>query len=106
MIEYSASDISDDPSELAATMIELVDSSAIHAAGIAIEPPADGTVDELGDIVRRAFDLARHERPDLAVKMGRPPTDRGIAISLLIHEHQWAGGECLRGCGETRDIAQ
>ena len=54
----------------------------------------------------RVFDIAKEERPDLAVKI-LPAAYKGdhagvTALAVVIHEHEWVGGMCVRGCGETR----
>jgi hypothetical protein len=58
----------------------------------------------------RAYDRAKRERPNLAVKLEGPdhprlkdyPNARGL---IVLHEHEWVGGHCVNGCTDTRPAA-
>jgi hypothetical protein len=66
----------------------------------------DEGLDELEDVVRAAYDLAKAKRPNLAVKilhgvdLGNGV--RNSEIVVVIHEHQWVAGHCVNGCPDTR----
>jgi len=95
--------------ELAERFLTLVDASPDRLAIIKI--PDDGDIDAIEDKFRRAYDLAKRERPDLAVKL-LPPLElaghrvsTGTALLAVIHEHRWVGGTCVNGCRDTKPAA-
>lgn len=94
-----------DADALAAWMLELLDKSPDQLAMVALPVVAtDEAMADLENTVIEAYDIAKRERPDLGVKVMHqqiPNRPRG-RIALQIHLHQWVGGECVNGCGETR----
>lgn len=97
-----------DDADLAGWMLSLVDEAPDRLAFIQVPRTTDEKLDVLEDKTRRAFDLARRDRPDLRVKLlppllellgGHSPDD--IALVVVLHEHLWVGGVCVRGCGEA-----
>jgi hypothetical protein len=102
-------DVEDD--ERAAWMLSLIDASGPDKrVVIAVErPDGDERIDDLEEQTRRAFNLAKAERPGLAVKLLPAAfvgerADRTTAIAVVLHEHQWVGGLCVNGCTDTRDV--
>lgn len=101
-------DGSGEDADLAAWMLSLVDAAPDRLAFIQIPRTTDEHLDALEDKTRRAFDLARRDRPELRVKL-LPPfaellgghSQDDIALVVVLHEHLWVGGECVRGCGEA-----
>jgi len=99
-----------DEHDLAAWMLELIDQSPDRLAFITIPRPID-TDDELDAIEERtlaAYDLAKAERPDLAVKVIPPipelPGSGDTALVVVLHEHRWVGGRCVNGCRDTGPV--
>ena len=99
-------DMRDNPGELAAWMLRLVDSSPNRLAVIEIPHAALRTnrqIDEAEQLVAREFDRAKQARPDLAIKVRAPTPDYPNAALLVdVHEHQWVGGHCIHGCTDRR----
>lgn len=88
-------------------MLGLLDKSADKLAFITVPDPGDDAkLDAIDERLVRVYDLAKAERPDLGVKQ-LPAAFAGeraasTAYVMVLHEHRWIGGQCLRGCGETR----
>lgn len=113
MIQHSEPiryDENGDDDERAAWMLSLIDGSPDHLAVVPI--PRTQTEAQFEDIearMIRAFDLAKAERPDLAVKFLPPLAEfmpmgqnaSGTAVLLVLHEHCYVAGECVRGCGQV-----
>lgn len=99
-----------DDRDAAAWMLGLLDASPDKLAIITVPDPGDDVKrDELDERLVRIFDLAKLERPDLGVRM-LPVAFNGeraplTALMIQLHEHEWIGGGCIRGCGETRPAA-
>ena len=97
----------DDPADIAAWMLELVDESPDQLAIVTIPPHRDD--DDLEAMEARfisAHDIAKAQRPNLSVKLlhaldthNGMPRDR---IAVAVHEHKWVGGQCVNGCPDTR----
>lgn len=99
--------------ERAAWMLKLVDDGPHRLANLTIPCPGDlEDLAEVGRMIERtahALILAKRQRPDLAVTL-LPPDDPAVTLSVdaawplllvvQIHEHEWVGGACIRGCGE------
>lgn len=101
-----------DASDLAAWMLSLIDDGPDGLAFIQIPRGTDDQLDALEHKVNKALDIARLDRPELGVKLLPPLVEilgghsqDDIAFVVVLHEHQWVGGACLRGCGETREAA-
>jgi len=99
-----------DEHDLATWMLGLIDESPDRLALITIPRPID-TDDELDAIEERmlaAYDLAKAERPALAVKVVPPmaelPGSGDTALVVVLHEHKWVGGRCVHGCPDTRPV--
>ena len=100
-------DFDDDPDQIAGWMLELVDESPDKLAIVTIPPHSDE--DDLDALEARfisAYNIAKAQRPNLSVKLlhalethNGMPRDR---IAVAVHEHQWIGGKCVRGCPDTR----
>ncbi len=100
----------DDDHHLKDWMLSLVDDSPDHLAWIAVpHPGTEEKLDALDERLVRVTDLAKQERPDLGMKLlpaAYVGENAGVtAIALVLHEHEWVGGGCIRGCGETREAA-
>jgi len=94
-----------DAEQCAAWLLDLVDESPDRLAIVTMPLHRDDDdLDRLETLFISAYDLAKAERPDLSVKIlhavlvadGRW-RDR---IAVAVHEHQWIGGACVRGCGQ------
>ncbi len=113
MIQHSEPipyDENGDDNERATWMLSLIDGSPDHLAVVPI--PRTRTEAQFDDIearMIRAFDLAKEQRPDLAVKFLPPLADlmpagqnaSATALLMVLHEHAFVGGECVRGCGQV-----
>jgi hypothetical protein len=99
--------LDDEPADIAAWMLELVDESPDRLAIVTIPPHRDD--DDLDAMESRfisAYDIAKAERPNLSVKLlhaldlhNGQPRDR---IAVAVHEHKWVAGQCVNGCPDTR----
>jgi hypothetical protein len=90
-------------------MLAVVDSSPDKLAVFPMPVGADDSdeeIDSVEDIVRRAYDIAKEQRPNLGVKLLHALDDRNgtpeSRLLVVIHEHQWVGGQCVNGCPDTR----
>lgn len=93
----------DDDRELAAWMLELVDESPNRLAIIELPETDPGDdLDALEDATLRAFEVAKEGRPELTAKtaMGVHASTGERRLLLFLHEHEWVGAQCIRGCGE------
>ena len=94
----------DNPGALAAFMLRLIDESPDRLAIISVPSAAtttDDDIDALEAVFIRECERAKADRPDLSVKAGPPPAGRpDVAMRVAVHEHQWIGGQCVRGCGD------
>jgi hypothetical protein len=88
------------PGYLAGRMLVAIDRSKDKLAAFAIPILAftPDLADETEDIVRREFDKAKEERPQLAVQVVPTPYDKHYAALVYVHEHEWVGGYCVNGC--------
>jgi len=99
-----------DPAECAAWMLRLIDDSPDKLAIIRMPPHRDDDdLQQIEDMFIAAYDIAKAARPALSIKIrsardlhNGQPCDR---IIVAIHEHQWVGGHCVYGCGDTRATA-
>ncbi len=99
-----------DDDAFARWMIRQVDKSE-EALAIVEIPDTDRSDDleQLEAACRRALALAQAERPELTartlgtVPLGAP-RPRAPKLLLVLHEHRWVGGECVRGCGEHHQV--
>lgn len=98
-----------DDNARAAWLLSLIDGSPDRLAVVPIPRTAtDEQFDAMEARMIRAYELAKEERPGLAVKLLPPLADllpiggrsENVALLMVIHEHEWVGGECVRGCGE------
>lgn len=99
-------DHDDDDQALADWMMGLLDTSPDRLTIIEVPPVrSDHDLDELEETTRRAFNIAKEERPNLTVKTipGTNVMTGERRILLALHEHRWVGGECVNGCRETRE---
>jgi hypothetical protein len=87
------------PGHLAARMLAAIDRSNDRLAVFAIPILAftPDLADETEDIVRREFNRAKQDRPHLAVQLV-PAAHEAFACLLYVHEHEFVGGHCIRGC--------
>ncbi len=100
-----------DDEAFAAWMLKLIDEGPDRLALIEIKHP--GTVQEIDrieDDLIRAYDIAKAERPNLAVKIvpavhRASVGPRGAEALIILHEHAWVGGECVNGCRDRREVA-
>ena len=98
----------DNPGELAAWMLRLVDASPDRLAILEIPhealPTREATA-EAERVVSREFDRAKQDSPDLAVEV-RHATEEypGAALLVAVHEHGWVGGRCIHGCPDQGDV--
>lgn len=74
-----------------------------------VELPDVADFDAMHAAVLRAVEIARRVRPDVQARVlpaqrtsNRPAP---MKVMLELHEHLFAGGWCVRGCGERRDVA-
>jgi hypothetical protein len=92
----------------AAWMLSLVDSSPDKLAVFGLTFDSPEAMDEGEGVVIRAYNLAKQQRPALAVHVGPgqavPPT-RHASIIVSIHEHHFIGGACVNGCRDTPDTS-
>lgn len=90
-------------------LLALVDSDVDRTVMITVDDAPDDKLDEQEARMIRVFDLAKEERPNLAVKIlpaAYVGENSGVtALAVVVHEHEWVGGGCVRGCGETREAA-
>jgi hypothetical protein len=100
-----------DGGEFAAWMLSLLDEGDQRFA--TIEIPSwlpDDRLDDAEAAFIRAYNRAKRERPNLAVKLEGPdaarlehhPDARGLVI---LHEPRWVDGRCVNGCTDTRTAA-
>ncbi len=93
--------------DFAKWMLKMVDESPDRLAMIEVPPTeSDDELDALEDATRRAFDLAKLDRPNLVIRTipGRNVVTGERRILLELHEHRWVGGGCVNGCGEERPV--
>jgi hypothetical protein len=99
----------DNPGELAAFMLRLVDESPDNLGLIEVPHIAvrtDEQADATEAVIMREYSRAKAERPNLSVALKTGTPDYPNAAYLVaVHEHQWVGGQCVRGCGQTRAAA-
>lgn len=91
----------------AAWMLEMVDGSPDRLAIVEVPPTdSDDELDQFEDATRRAFDLAKAQRPFLTASTisGANVATGARRILLALHEHEWVGGECVNGCRERRVV--
>jgi hypothetical protein len=96
-----------DPEQCAAWMLRIVDESPDKLAILTIPPHRDeDDLDQLEEMFRNAYDIAKAERPDLSVKIlyavdlhNGQERDR---VVVAVHEHKWVAGQCVNGCPDTR----
>ncbi len=101
MIRY---DDSHSDTERAAWMLSLIDASPDRLAWIAVpRADSDEQLDAIEAKMIAAYEIAKAQRPDLAVRLVPKVLDVGGAHGMVaLHEHKWVGGSCINGCGETR----
>lgn len=99
----------EDDDDRAAWLLRLLDASADRLALISVaEPATDAELDALEDDLIRGYDLAKSQRPSLAVQLipsfaaGDRAVERGLVI--VLHEHKWVGGMCVNGCRDEREV--
>jgi hypothetical protein len=98
----------DDDESLKDWILMIVDESPDRLAIIKMPVvTTDDELDELEEEVRRAYDLAKDERPNLSVKLLHGvdtggPHDGESRVIVVIHEHKWVAGQCVNGCPDTR----
>lgn len=95
-----------DDDDRAAWLLRLLDESDDHLTLISLaEPPTDAELDALEAEFIRGYDLAKSQRPGLAVQLipGVAAGDHAVQRGLLIvlHEHRFVGGHCIYGCRGT-----
>jgi hypothetical protein len=90
-------------------MLALVDQSPERTGVIEIPRASDEELDACEDRMRRAFAIAQRQRPRLVVTV-RPATQElcnsdvaDVQAVLVVHEHEWVGGLCVRGCATRED---
>lgn len=99
-----------DDDERAAWLLALIDESPDRLAVVPIPDCADEQLDALEERFIRAYDIAKLQRPGLAVKLlpaleiGGRPVSAGTAALVVIHEHKWVAGQCVNGCRDTRPL--
>jgi hypothetical protein len=98
-----------DDDSFAAWMLDLIDESPDRLGLIRVPDVPDDQLDDIEDAVRRAYDIAKAQRPNLAIKVlpgammspaGRGPT----RVLVAVHEHSWVAGACANGCPERREV--
>lgn len=98
-----------DDDVIARRLLALVDANPARTVIVTVDDAPDDEVDEHEARMSRVFDIARDERPELAVKIlpaGYKGDHCGVtALAVVIHEHEFVGGACVHGCGQTRDVA-
>lgn len=99
-----------DTDHAAQWLLDRIDASPDRLAFIGLRITDDATDDanqHVEDQFAAAYHRALAERGNLGHKLlcARDVIDgqdRAKRIIIVVHEHQWIGGQCIRGCGETR----
>jgi len=96
-----------DDHERAAWLIERADEDHRHTAPILMPyAGSDEALDALEDAFRRAFDLVRASGRRLGVQLlvGQHVDSAEERLVAIIHEHVFAGGICVNGCGAREPV--
>ncbi len=99
-----------DEHDLAAWMLQLIDQTPDRLAFVTIPRPidSDDELDEIEAHILAAYAIAKAERPNLGVKVVPPiaelPGSGDTAAVFILHEHRWAGGMCVNGCPDKREV--
>jgi hypothetical protein len=95
----------ENPGELAAWMLELIDESPDKLAILEVPIAWADDLNGVEAVFIREFDRAKLERPDLGVKLTAGGAERpDVALLIAVHEHQWVGGMCVHGCRDERTV--
>jgi hypothetical protein len=95
-----------DPDHAAEWLLNIVDESPDRLAIITIPPHRDDDdLDYLEGRFIAAYDIAKNRRPNLSVKaLHAMDGSNRSRIVVAVHEHEWVGGQCVRGCPDIRDV--
>jgi hypothetical protein len=97
----------ENPGRLAAFMLHHIDANPNRLAVFEVPPEAVAVgIHTVERVFTREYERAKAERPNLCMNIAPAGADYPDAAWLVaIHEHEWVGGRCARGCGHTRDAA-
>jgi hypothetical protein len=98
----------DNPGELAATMLRVIDDRPQHVAVLAVpheKVASDEAVDAVERTVIREYSARRTSGRTSPSRSPRGQTSTPTPPRSWRCEHRWVGGRCVNGCPDTGEAA-